>query len=569
MVNDWLMNPALLMMLAGLLAIRLPARLLGPLAILTPAVGLFMLWQLPEGEHGAVTLYGMALTTLRVDGLSFVWGVIFHIAAMLAGLYAWHVKDRMQQSAALIYAGAAIGAVLAGDLLTLFLYWELTALSSVLLIWASRTPRAYKVGLRYLIIQVISGLLLMAGAVIYYRETGSLAFDHLGLAAPGAWLIFLAFGIKCAFPLLHNWLQDAYPEATVTGTVVLSAFTTKLAVYSLARGFAGEEILITIGAVMTAFPIFFAVIENDLRRVLSYSLNNQLGFMVVGVGLGTEMALNGAAAHAFAHILYKALLFMSMGAVLLRVGTVKASELGGLYKSMPWTTVFCIIGGMSISAFPLFSGFVTKSMILTAAAAEHHWLVWGVLLFASAGVLDHSGIKVPFFSFFYHDAGHRVKEAPLNMLLAMGITAFLCIGIGIWPEPLYAILPYPVDYAPYTSYHVITQLQLLMFAALAFCVLLRKGWYPPEIRSVNLDSDWLYRRLAPRIVGAVSGIVVRLDQGIRAAFMQLMRAFLQRVATLNSDNGLLARNTSIGSMVAWVVLFLALLLMLALFKQGA
>ena len=568
MVNDWLMNPALLMMLAGLLAIRLPARLLGPLAIIAPALGLLMLWQLPEGEHGAVTLYGMALTTLRVDGLSFVWGVIFHIAAMLAGLYAWHVKDRMQQSAALIYAGAAIGAVLAGDLLTLFLYWELTALSSVLLIWANRTPRAYKVGLRYLIIQVISGLLLMAGAIIYYRETGSLAFDHLGLNAPGAWLIFLAFGIKCAFPLLHNWLQDAYPEATVTGTVVLSAFTTKLAVYSLARGFAGEEILITIGAVMTAFPIFFAVIENDLRRVLSYSLNNQLGFMVVGVGLGTEMALNGAAAHAFAHILYKALLFMSMGAVLLRVGTVKASELGGLYKSMPWTTVFCIVGGMSISAFPLFSGFVTKSMILTAAAAEHHWLVWGVLLFASAGVLDHSGIKVPFFSFFYHDAGHRVKEAPLNMLLAMGITAFLCIGIGIWPEPLYAILPYPVDYAPYTSYHVITQLQLLMFAALAFCVLIRKGWYPPEIRSVNLDSDWLYRRLAPKVISGVGSVVVKLDQGIRATAMQWLRAFLQRVATLNSDSGLLARNTSIGSMVAWVVLFLALLLVLALFRQG-
>ena len=257
-----------------------------------------------------------------------------------------------------------------------------------------------------------------------------------------------------------------------------------------------------------------------------------------------------------------------LGAVLLRVGTVKASELGGLYKSMPWTTVFCIIGGMSISAFPLFSGFVTKSMILTAAAAEHHWLVWGVLLFASAGVLDHSGIKVPFFSFFYHDAGHRVKEAPLNMLLAMGITAFLCIGIGIWPEPLYAILPYPVDYAPYTSYHVITQLQLLMFAALAFCVLIRKGWYPPEIRSVNLDSDWLYRRLAPKVISGVGSVVVKLDQGIRATAMQWLRAFLQRVATLNSDSGLLARNTSIGSMVAWVVLFLALLLVLALFRQG-
>ncbi len=565
MANDWLMNPALLMMVAGLLATRLPARLLGPLAVLTPALGLLMLWQLPDGEHGVVSLYGFTLTTLRVDGLSFVWGVIFHIAAMLAGLYAWHVKDRMQQSAALIYAGAAIGAVLAGDLLTLFLYWELTAISSVLLIWASRTARAYTVGLRYLVIQVISGLLLMAGAIIHYRATGSLAFNHLGLDSPGGLLIFLAFGIKCAFPLLHNWLQDAYPEATVTGTVVLSAFTTKLAVYALARGYAGEEILITIGALMTAFPIFFAVIENDLRRVLSYSLNNQLGFMVVGVGLGTEMALNGAAAHAFAHILYKALLFMSMGAVLLRVGTVKASELGGLYKSMPWTTAFCIIGAMSISAFPLFSGFVTKSMILTAAAVEHQWLVWTVLLFASAGVLDHSGIKVPFFSFFYHDAGHRVKEAPWNMLLAMGITALLCIGIGIWPDPLYAILPFPVDYAPYTSYHVITQLQLLMFAALAFCVLLRNGWYPAEIPSTNLDFDWFYRRLLPAALRRLQSFVSALDRGFRSGAMKLLDVVLAKLAKSHGPGGVMSRNLSTGTMVSWLSAFLALYLFLSFY----
>jgi multicomponent Na+:H+ antiporter subunit D len=342
--------------------------------------------------------------------------------------------------------------------------------------------------------------------------------------------------------------------------VVLSAFTTKLAVYALARGFAGEDILITIGAVMTAFPIFFAVIENDLRRVLSYSLNNQLGFMVVGVGLGTELALNGAAAHAFAHILYKALLFMSMGAVLLRVGTVKASELGGLYKSMPWTTLFCIIGGMSISAFPLFSGFVTKSMILTAAAAEHQWLVWTVLLFASAGVLDHSGIKVPFFSFFYHDAGHRVKEAPWNMLLAMGVTAFLCIAIGVWPEPLYAILPFPVDYKPYTSYHIITQLQLLMFAALAFCVLIRKGWYPEEIRSTNLDFDWVYRRLLPAVVKKLLAWMWRLDSAVRAVAMKAVHAVIEKVAQSHGPGGVMSRNLSTGTMVSWLSVFLALYL---------
>ena len=284
--------------------------------------------------------------------------------------------------------------------------------------------------MRYLMIQIGSGVILLTGVLIHFHQTGSLEFGHLGLTSVATWLIFIAFGIKCAFPLLHNWLQDAYPEATVTGTVILSAFTTKLAVYALACGYAGTEILIWIGATMTAFPIFFAVIENDLRKVLSYSLNNQLGFMVVGVGIGTEMALNGTAAHAFSHILYKALLFMAMGAVLYRVKTIKASELGGLYKSMPWTTVFCIIGSLSISAFPLFSGFISKSMIITAVAVEHHTIVWLVLCLASAGVMDHSGIKIPFFAFFAHDSGKRCEEAPKHMLWAMGIAAFLCIAIG-------------------------------------------------------------------------------------------------------------------------------------------
>ena len=241
----------------------------------------------------------------------------------------------------------------------------------------------------------------------------------------------------------------------MTGTVLLSSFTTKVAVYALARGFAGTEILVPIGAAMTAFPIFYAVIENDLRRVLAYSLNNQLGFMVVGIGIGTELALNGAVAHAFADILFKGLLFMSMGAVLFRVGTVKGSELGGLYKSMPWTAGFCIVGAASISAFPLFSGFVTKSMVIAAAMEEGYFWTWIVLLFASAGVFHHAGIKIPYFAFFAHDSGKRCEEAPAHMLVAMAIAAALCIGIGSFPALFYSILPFQADYHPYSLDHVV------------------------------------------------------------------------------------------------------------------
>ncbi|MBR82505.1 MAG: Na(+)/H(+) antiporter subunit D, partial [Magnetovibrio sp.] len=475
-----MINPALLLII-GALPIALLQRPLRQLYLLAlPIVAFAFALGIEDGSYGHIQVFSYTLETLRMDGLSRVFMLIFLIATFLGTLYALNDDDPVQQTSGMIYAGAAVGAVLAGDLISLFIYWELTAISSVFLILAAGTEQARRAAMRYLIIQVGSGVLLLAGVLVHVADTGSIAFVHFGLESTAGKLIFLAFGVKCAFPLLHNWLQDAYPEATVGGTVMLSAFTTKLAVYSLARGYAGTEILIVIGAIMTMFPIFYAVIENDLRRVLAYSLNNQLGFMVVGVGVGTELALNGTAAHAFTHILYKALLFMSMGAVLLRTGTCKGSELGGLYKTMPWTTGFCIVGAASISAFPLFSGFVSKSMILSALGYEGHWFVWGVLLFASAGVFHHSGIKIPYFAFFAHDAGMRPKEAPFNMLLAMGVTAFLCVAIGVYPSALYDILPYDVSYDPYSTAHVINQLQLLLFSALAFTFLMMAKLYPPE-----------------------------------------------------------------------------------------
>lgn len=510
--------PGLLLIIGAIAVPFIKGNLRSAYMLALPLLGIWQLTGLEQGTFGNSMIFGFVQTHVRVDKLSLIFGYIFYISAALAVIFAWHKDDRMEQSSAVVYVGAAIGATFAGDLVTLFIYWELTAISAVFLIWSARTERAYGAGFRSLVIYMLSGVLLLIGIVMYSSGTGSITFNNIGLDSPGGALILAAFGIKCAFPFVHNWLQDAYPEASVTGTVFLSAFTTKLAVYVLARGYAGTEVLIWIGTVMAAFPIFFAVIENDLRRVLAYSLNNQLGFMVAGIGIGTTLAINGAVSHAFAHILYKALLFMTMGAVLYRTGTAKGSELGGLYKTMPWTTGFCIIGGASISGVPLFSGFVTKSMILTASAEEGYLVPFLVLLFASAGVFHHSGIKIPFFAFFAHDSGKRPKEAPFNMLLAMGLTAFLCIAIGIYPEPLYALLPFPVDYAPYTTTHVVTALQLLMFSALAFATLQKTGLYPPELRSTVLDFDFSYRALAPRLCAVIERVITALttSAGLRA-----------------------------------------------------
>jgi len=556
-----LLAPPLVYLIAAIVCLFLPSRLRPLLLLGVPVLGLLLILNTDMGLHAQWQVLGFELTFVRMDPLARIFAIIFSIAAFLSGLYAWHVRDTLQQVATLGYAGSAIGGVLAGDLIVLFLWWEGTAIASVFLIWARRTPAAMATGMRYLIIQVLSGVLLMAGLLLHYHDTGSIAFEHLGLVSVGTFLIFLSFGIKCAFPLMHNWLQDAYPAATVTGTVVLSAFTTKMAVYALARGYAGTEELIWIGAIMTLFPIFFAEIENDLRRVLAYSLNNQLGFMVVGVGIGTELALNGTAAHAFAHILYKALLFMSVGAVLYRTGTSKASELGGLYRTMPVTATCCLIGAASISAFPLFSGFVSKSLILSAASYEGYYVAWFALLVASAGVLSHSGIKVPYFMFFAEDSGKRPAEAPKNMQAAMIITAFLCVFVGVFPGTLYALLPFEVDYQAYTVAHVLTQMQLLCFALLAFVFLMRSGLHPPEVRGINVDSDIVYRRWIPRALPHVVSSVASTDAGLRGALLGGLHGLIASAARVSRPGQVLARGWSVASMMLIVMIVMAIVLL--------
>lgn len=547
---------------AAILVAVLPHRLGQVLLLSTPVIGGIILHGLTADSALEWRVMQLVLTPLRIDPLSLIFGYLFHIAAFLGIVFALHLRDRWQSVTSLLYAGSALGAVFAGDFLTLFFFWEMLALTSAFLIFARKTERARSAGIRYVIIQVISGVLLLAGALVIYRQTGSLAFNHIGLGTFGSVLIFLAFGIKCAFPLLHNWLTDAYPEATVTGTVFLSAFTTKVAVYALARGFAGTEALVYIGAVMTCFPIFYAVIENDLRRVLAYSMINQIGFMVVGIGLGTALAVNGAIAHAFNDVIFKGLLMMSMGAVLFRTGRINGSDLGGLHKSMPITTTLCIVGAASISAFPLFSGFVSKSMVMMAVLEENHSIVWLALLFASAGVFHHAGIKIPFFAFFGHDSGIRSPEPPVNMLIAMSISAALCVLIGSYPWLLYSLLPFEVSYTPFDRSHVLSQLQLLAFSAVAFAWLKISGLYPPELRSTNIDAEWLYRRFVPCIIRVITGEISRVRDVVIKLLRVSNKTIMNSVLRHYGPKGTLARTWPTGSMVLWVAVLLAASLLL-------
>jgi multicomponent Na+:H+ antiporter subunit D len=520
--------PATILILGALPLLFLKGKAKGIWLLLLPVISFINLLAIPVGSHWSFGFLGFEVVLGKVDKLSLIFGYIFHIVAFISNLYAWHVDDRVQNIAGTVYAGAALGVTFAGDMFSLFVFWEMLTISATFLVLARRTKAAIAAGARYFMVHVAGGLCLLAGIIIHVQQTGSAAFGYIGLDSFASYLIFIGVGVNCAWPFMHSWLVDAYPEATITGTIFLSAFTTKTAVYFLARAFPGTEALIWIGVAMAGFPIFYAVIENDLRRVLAYSLINQVGFMVVGIGIGTHLAINGAVAHAFNDVLFKGLLFMSMGAVMYRTGKINATDLGGLYKSMPWTCTFCIVGAASISAFPLFSGFVSKSMVMEAAAHEGFRYVWFVLLFASAGVFHHAGIKIPFFAFFSHDSGLRCKEAPKHMLLAMGLAAFLCIFIGSFPNVLYAHLPFATDYAPYTAGHVIAQTQLLFFSALAFTLLLLAGIYPAEIRSVNLDADLVYRKGAPWLYRTCDHVFNGINEFGARLFMQQLPTQLSR-----------------------------------------
>ncbi len=409
----------------------------------------------------------------------------------IGALYALHVDDSRQSMAALFYAGSSLGVVFAGDYFTLFIFWEIMAFASAYLIFAQRSNDAIAAGTRYLLVHIFGGVCLIGGIVIHYVNTGSLLFGPIEGAGTAFYLILIGFILNAAVPPLSAWLSDAYPEATITGSVFLAAFTTKTAVYVLVRGFPGTEILVPLGVFMALYGVVYAVLENNCRRLLAYHIISQVGYMVAGVGIGTDMALNGAVSHAFAHILYKSLLFMGVGAVILTTGKEKLTELGGIWKSMPITVTLYMIGAFAISGFPLFSGFVSKSMVISAAAGDHRAAVSLLLTLASAGTFLHTGLKLPYYMFFGEDKGLKAKEPPMNMLLGMGAAAFMCIGLGVFPGLFYSVLPYPVDYHPYTGAHITGALGMLLFTGVGFFMLLKK--LDPEA-TVSVDTDWFYRK---------------------------------------------------------------------------
>ncbi|MBI2466566.1 MAG: Na(+)/H(+) antiporter subunit D [Candidatus Rokubacteria bacterium] len=512
-MSEWLHPAAPYLAGAVLLAVA-PGAARRVLLVAAPALALGLAWVLPDGARSGGSLMGLELTWLSVDPLARVFAIIFALIGGLGAVYGMEARRRRLHAAAFVAAGAALGIALAGDWLTLYVAWETLALASWVLVADGGTARAWAAAFRYLLVHVAGGACLLAG-IAWHRAAGGGASLGDRPAGGAAVLILLAFAVNAAIPPLHAWLTDAYPESSPAGGVFLSAFATKAAVYALARVFPGEEVLVWAGVAMALYGVIFAVLENDIRRLLAYHIVSQVGYMVAGVGLGTPLALSGAAAHAFSHILYKALLFMGAGAVLHATGRQRLTELGGLGRAMPATCALYMVGAFSISGAPLLNGFVSKSLVVAAAAAEHRWIEWLGLMLASVGTFLHTGLKLPYFTFAGPDRGLRPAPLPRSMLVAMTVTAGLCAATGIFPGVLYRLLPFPVAYEPYTAGHVLEALQLLLGTAIGFVWLRAKLGGEPTI---TLDTDrlyrasaaWIARDLAPSVAGAAAGLERRL-----------------------------------------------------------
>jgi multicomponent Na+:H+ antiporter subunit D len=532
-MSDFWVHPSLILILGAVLLPLIPERAKKVWLLLVPVLAFGRVLALEHGTYGEVKFLQWTLVFGRVDGLSAVFGYIMALMAVVGTLYGLHVRDVGQHVSAWVYVAGALGVIYAGDFLTLFLFWELMAFSSVFLVWLRRTPESLAAGFRYLLVHVTGGVLLLAGVVLHGTSaTTGWAFGAFDAQHPtvAAYLVLAGFLLNAAVPPLHAWLPDAYGEGTFNGSVFLCAFTTKTAVYALCRGFAGFEMLVPLGVVMALYGVVYAVLENDSRRLLAYHIISQVGYMVAAVGIGTEMAINGACAHAFAHILYKGLLFMGCGSVLYMTGQSKFTALGGLYEKMPLTFIFTLIGGLSISAFPLTSGFVSKAMIVQAGFESH--LLWaGFLLnLASVGTFLHTGLKVPYFIWFgksncSEETWNRAADPPWNMQAAMLVASVMCIFIGCFTPYLYGKLPHAVEYHPYTSYHVAETLQILLATAMGFCILRDK--LTPEAK-ISLDLDWVYRKGARLFAWLAAGPVQAVDMWVSEAYRTVGLAGLVR-----------------------------------------
>lgn len=514
-------HPGFLFIFVGLFAALSDAKPRRMLLAIGPLLALLGMCRLSLGVDLAFPfLPDFTLRYLFVDPLSFIFGVIFCILGAIGGIYSCHNKSPLEAFCSMAYVGSSTGVVLAHDWITFLCFWELEAVTSTFLIWNDPRPGSKSAGIRYILIHTLSGNLVLFG-VILKLVAGDFLVHNLvnGPQDLSFWLLLSGFLINAAAVPLHGWLVDGYPAATLTGSVFMSSCTTKVAVYALLRVFGGTDLLVGIGVLMALYGATFAVMENDMIRLLSYHIVSQVGYMVAGVGIGTLMSMNGATAHAVCHILYKSLLFMCCSALIYATGVRRINQLGGMARRYPLVALCFIVGAFSIAGVPLFNGFVSKMITITAAEAAHLEAAALLLELASMGTLLSICFKMLYFIFLRPDLGKapEVRPVAVNMKIAMVLGASLCVLIGLFPEEtLYPLLPFGVvGYVPFTVGHVTNQIIMMTVGLIPFLLFLPR--MEPHT-AISLDFDWLYRRPLKRVFGGITYLCFALCRGLGSAW---------------------------------------------------
>lgn len=547
--------PALAVLLAAFVsACCSGAAVRGGVAIIGALCALALTWQVADGVVVVGSFLGYPLELVEGTATGRLFASFFALALLAGVIYALQAASRAELVAAQVYAAGAIGVAFAGDLITLFLFWEMMALASVVLVWCGTTEGARAAGIRYAVIHLIGALILKMGIEGIKHSTGSLDLRPFALDDLATGLLLAGILINAAAPPLSAWLPDAYPRATPSGSVFLSVFTTKTAVLALILLFPGQSLLIALGLYMAFYGILYALREDNLRRILAYALVTQVGFMVCVVGIGTEAALNAAAAHAVTFIPAIALLFMAVGAVILRTGKEHCTELGGLYRSMPVAFWCTVIGALAISSVPLTGGFVSRSLIADATAGvEDLALVYTLLAIAASGVFLQVGIRLPWLVFFNRDSGLQGKDASGPMKTAMIALAAVCVVLGAAPQLLYPLLPYAVEQQPYRANNVLFHLQLMLFSGLGFFLLL--PWLQPR-KGIILDVDWLWRRGLPCLANLISQVIGTRMGRAADRIVAIINASTASARNTMGHSGPLGRSWEIGTTALWIVLLL-------------
>ncbi|MBQ3291410.1 MAG: hypothetical protein IJH43_03410 [Mogibacterium sp.] len=539
-----MLHPGLIMIGFGIIVMLLPRPFRKPLGLIAPIAATYALFQMTEESSLTYDIASyIHMEFIHFDGLSFAFMLAFCIIAILNGFYGEGIQHRYECGMSLVYAGSVMGVVLAGDCISLIVFWEVSAFASMYVIYAKHDRQSARASFRYILMHAFGGNMLLAGLIIYMFHYGNQIENIVNCyGEPCFWLIAIGVAVNAAIPPVHAWLPDAYPESTATGTVYLSSFTTKAAIYLMIRMFAGLESLVWIGAIVSIYAACMAIMENDIRRLLAYHIISQLGMMIAAIGVGGAIGADAATAHAITNIMFKGVLMMGAGAVIYATGKSKITELGGMAKKMPVTAICFLISSLAIAGLPGLSGFVSKALIMDGLH-EGGFVIPGLLVTAGGvGTLLSITLKINWFVFFGPcddpEESKVVRKIPFTMELAMILGTIITMLIGFFPAKFYALMPNATIVDPYNMGHVLEYIAIFAGGSIPFFLYLKKMKPHDEI---TIDFDWFYRKPLNALILLLSEIAHRIFvwcDGRAGAFANYLRTHLgdPSLWTVNSSN---------------------------------